>query len=263
MNKTELLGKLSQTPRGAFSLPGRWTSWSYAAPETSPLTQFLSLTEQAAAGSSSPLPATRTSSGAASGTRAAVPVFSPRIGCLPRTGGWMRTVPSAVHIACPPGCGLTTGTIWAPFWAWVSPGKRWGICWWGRRAVRPFCSGSWSTCSSPSAGSGGRQRVRVSPLAPADLTPPVRQVKQIRDTVATLGAGRGGRLPAFSISRSKMADLISSKKADAQWEGVRQAGPSGGRGGRTRLPGAGQMRAQHDIRSLQKGRIMIVIERYI
>lgn len=57
----------------------------------------------------------------------------------------------------------------------------------------------------------GRQRVRAVPMALDELVPPVRQVKTIRDTVATL------RLDAvassgFSLARSKMAGAVSSGK---------------------------------------------------
>ena len=108
----------------------------------------------------------------------------------------------------------------------------------------------------------GRQRVRVSPMAPADLTPPVRQVKQIRDTVATL------RLDAvaasgFSISRSKMADLISSKKLMLNGRECDKPDRPVGEGDVLVCRGLGKCVLSTISGPSKKGRIMIVIERYI
>lgn len=174
MNKTELLGKLSADPEERLLLARALDKLELCRTRNIPAhTQFLSLAEQAAAErliAASGHPAHLFWGGFGDAERKLC-VFLP---------DWMSPEDwrldtdcplSAVRIACPPGCGLTHRDYLGSILGWVSPGKRWGICWWGRRASGRSLRELEHVLLSQ-LDQVGRQRVRVSPMAPADLTPP-------------------------------------------------------------------------------------------
>ncbi|NCB63860.1 MAG: RNA-binding protein [Clostridia bacterium] len=108
----------------------------------------------------------------------------------------------------------------------------------------------------------GRQKVSVSPCALAVLTPPEKNVKLIRDTVATL------RLDAvassgFSLSRSKMADLISSKRLTLNGRECDKPDRAVAEGDVLACRGLGKCMVKEVGGQSKKGRIMLVLERYI
>ena len=108
----------------------------------------------------------------------------------------------------------------------------------------------------------GRQRVRAVPMARDELVPPVRQVKIIRDTVATL------RLDAvassgFSLARSKMADAISSGKVALNGRECVKPDRTVAEGDVITCRGLGKCVLKEVSGPSKKGRTMIVIERYV
>ena len=108
----------------------------------------------------------------------------------------------------------------------------------------------------------GRQRVRAVPMALDELVPPVRQVKAIRDTVATL------RLDAvassgFSLARSKMADAISSGKVALNGRECVKPDRTVAEGDVITCRGLGKCVLKEVSGPFKKGRTMIVIERYV
>ena len=108
----------------------------------------------------------------------------------------------------------------------------------------------------------GRQRVRAVPMALDELVPPVRQVKAIRDTVATL------RLDAvassgFSLARSKMADAISSGKVALNGRECVKPDRTVAEGDVITCRGLGKCVLKEVSGPSKKGRTMIVIERYV
>ena len=108
----------------------------------------------------------------------------------------------------------------------------------------------------------GRVRLRLAPVALERLSPPPVQGKLIRDTVSSL------RLDAvaasgFSISRSKMADLISSKKLMLNGRECDKPDRPVGEGDVLVCRGLGKCVLSTISGPSKKGRIMIVIERYI
>ena len=108
----------------------------------------------------------------------------------------------------------------------------------------------------------GRQRVKVSRLDPSDIVVPEKTVKLVRDTVATL------RLDAvaasgFSTSRSKMADLISSKKVQLNGREVEKPDRAVAQGDVLVCRGLGKCVLKEVSGTSKKGRIMIEIERYV
>lgn len=108
----------------------------------------------------------------------------------------------------------------------------------------------------------GRQRVKVSPLDPAALVVPERTVRLIRDTVATL------RLDAvaasgFSTSRSKMGDMISSKKVQLNGRECDKPDRAVAEGDTLVCRGLGKCVLKTVSGTSKKGRVMIEIERYV
>ena len=108
----------------------------------------------------------------------------------------------------------------------------------------------------------GRQRVKCAPCALEEMEVPEKQVKTIKDTVATL------RLDAvastgFSMSRSKMADLISSKKLTLNGRECDKPDRPVEEGDALACRGLGKCVLTQVIGTSKKGRIMIVMERYI
>ena len=253
MNKTELLGKLSADPEERLLLARALDKLELCRTRNIPAhTQFLSLAEQAAAErliAASGHPAHLFWGGFGDAERKLC-VFLP---------DWMSPEDwrldadcplSAVRIACPPGGGLTHRDYLGSILGLGITREKVGDL---RELEHVLLS---------QLDQVGRQRVRVSPMAPADLTPPVRQVKQIRDTVATL------RLDAvaasgFSMSRSKMADLISSKKLMLNGRECDKPDRPVGEGDVLVCRRLGKCVLSTVSGPSKKGRTMILIERYI
>ncbi len=108
----------------------------------------------------------------------------------------------------------------------------------------------------------GRQRVRVAPMAVEELTPPVLQVKVVRDTVATL------RLDAvasagFSLARSKMANHITSGKVALNGRECVKPDRTVAQGDVITCRGLGKCVLKEVSGRSKKGRTMIFMERYV
>lgn len=108
----------------------------------------------------------------------------------------------------------------------------------------------------------GRQKCKVAPCDLAALTPPEKTVRLIRDTVATL------RLDAvaasgFSTSRSKMGDMISSKKVQLNGRECDKPDRPVAQGDSLVCRGLGKCVLKEVSGTSKKGRIMIVLERYV
>ena len=108
----------------------------------------------------------------------------------------------------------------------------------------------------------GRQKVKAAPCPLEGLAVPEKQVKVVKDTVATL------RLDAvaatgFSFSRAKMADLISSKKLTLNGRECDKPDRAVAQGDILACRGLGKCVLTQVIGTSKKGRMMIVMERYI
>ena len=198
MNKTELLGKLSADPEERLLLARALDKLELCRTRNIPAhTQFLSLTEQAAAErliAASGHPAHFFWGGFGDAERKLC-VFLP---------DWMSPEDwrldadcplSAVRIACPPGCGLTHRDYLGSILGLGITREKVGDLLVGEEGCQAVLLRELEHVLLSQLDQVGRQRVRVSPMAPADLTPPVRQVKQIRDTVATLRTPKGDVVP--------------------------------------------------------------------
>ncbi len=110
--------------------------------------------------------------------------------------------------------------------------------------------------------SAGRVRLKVAPIELADLTPKAAEVKNVRDTVATL------RLDAvaatgFSLPRSKAADLISSGRIQLNHRECAKPDKTVAQGDVLTCRGLGKCVVKEAGKLSKKGRIMIELERYI
>lgn len=108
----------------------------------------------------------------------------------------------------------------------------------------------------------GRQKVSVAPCPLSNLSVPEKTVKLIRDTAATL------RLDAvassgFSLSRSKMADLITSKRLTLNGRECDKPDRAVAQGDVFTCRGLGKCVLKEVGGQSKKGRIMLVIERYM
>ena len=108
----------------------------------------------------------------------------------------------------------------------------------------------------------GRARVRVTPCSLGALQPPEQKTKTIRDTVATL------RLDAvaatgFSLSRSRMSALIASKKLTLNGRECDKSDHTVEEGDVLTCRGLGKCVLREVAGTSKKGRIMIVVERYL
>ena len=108
----------------------------------------------------------------------------------------------------------------------------------------------------------GRARVRVTPCSLGALQPPEQKTKTIRDTVATL------RLDAvaatgFSLSRSRMSALIASKKLTRIGRECDKSDHTVEEGDVLTCRGLGKCVLREVTGTSKKGRIMIVVERYL
>lgn len=108
----------------------------------------------------------------------------------------------------------------------------------------------------------GRYPVQCAPLALASVEAHPPQVKCIRDTVATL------RLDAvaasgFSLSRGKMADLITSGRVTLNHREVTKPDRAVTQGDVVTCKGLGKFMLKEVSGLSKKGRTMLMIERYV
>lgn len=108
----------------------------------------------------------------------------------------------------------------------------------------------------------GRIRLKIAPVGLDQLQPPPVQVKQIRDTVSSL------RLDAvaasgFSLSRGKAADLIASGRFQLNHRECVKPDRAVGEGDVITCRGLGKCVVKEVGGPSKKGRIMLVLERYV
>ena len=108
----------------------------------------------------------------------------------------------------------------------------------------------------------GRVRLRLAPVALERLSPPPVQGKLIRDTVSSL------RLDAvaasgFSLARSKAADLISSGRFQLNYRECVKPDRAVAQGDVISCRGLGKCVVQEVGGTSRKGRILLVLERYV
>ena len=108
----------------------------------------------------------------------------------------------------------------------------------------------------------GRVRLKVSPIPLDELSPPPVQVKTVRDTVSSL------RLDAvaasgFSLSRGKAADLIASGKFQLNHRECLKPDRPVAEGDVMSCRGLGKCVLKEVGGPSKKGRIMILLERYV
>jgi RNA-binding protein YlmH len=109
--------------------------------------------------------------------------------------------------------------------------------------------------------SAGRVKLKLTSISLAELAVPDQKAIQIRDTVATL------RLDAvvssaFSLSRSKAADLISSGRVQLNHRECDKPDRSVSQGDVLSCRGLGKSVLMEVLGQSKKGRIMILLERY-
>ena len=108
----------------------------------------------------------------------------------------------------------------------------------------------------------GRARLRVEEIPLEGVEPPEKQVKVVRDTVNSL------RLDAvmssgFSLARSKAAGLISTGRVELNHRPCIKADRTVGEGDVMTCRGLGKCILKEVSGLSKKGRIMIVLERYL
>lgn len=110
--------------------------------------------------------------------------------------------------------------------------------------------------------SAGRTRLRLRPLPLSELCVPPPKTKQIRDTVASprLDAVVSG---GFGISRAKAAELIGAGKAELNYALCQKPDRAVAEGDVISVRGLGKLRLSALGGVSRKGRLGIVIERYI
>lgn len=110
--------------------------------------------------------------------------------------------------------------------------------------------------------SAGRHKLSVSPCNLSDLTPKPPQIKTIRDTVATLRLD-GVLASGFSLSRSKAAALVSAGRVAVNHIECTKSDKQISQGDILTARGLGKCLVREVLGASKKGRIMIVLERYI
>lgn len=110
--------------------------------------------------------------------------------------------------------------------------------------------------------SAGRHKLSVSPCNLSDLNPKPPQIKTIRDTVATLRLD-GVLASGFSLSRSKAAALVSSGRVSVNHMECQKTDKPIAQGDVLTARGLGKCLVKEVLGESKKGRIMIVLERYI
>ena len=121
-------------------------------------------------------------------------------------------------------------------------------------SVTDFLLNSWS--------SAGRAKLAVREIAPRDLHIPVQKTEQVRDTVAAL------RLDAvassgFRMSRGKAADLVAAGRVQVNWLECTKPDRLLAEGDTVSARGVGKFKLTQVGGTTKKGRISILLERYV
>ena len=110
--------------------------------------------------------------------------------------------------------------------------------------------------------SAGRAKLTVTEIDPAHLHIPVQRTEQVRDTVAAL------RLDAvassgFQMARGKAAALIESGRVQVNWQECVKPDRLLAEGDTVSARGVGKFRLTEVGGLTKKGRISILLERYV
>lgn len=104
--------------------------------------------------------------------------------------------------------------------------------------------------------------VKVKPLDLADIVPKEEKTKQIRTTVASLRLDAIGA-SGFGISRSKMAAAIDAERVQVNWQRAKGPAQTVQAGDIISFRGRGRMTVVEITGTSRKGRIGVLLERYI
>ena len=121
-------------------------------------------------------------------------------------------------------------------------------------SVTEYLIGSWN--------SAGRAKLSVREMLPRDLHIPVQKTEQIRDTVATLrldAVASGG----FRMSRGKAAELIAAGRVQVNWLECTKPDRMLAEGDTVSARGVGKFRLAQVGGTTKKGRIAILLERFV
>ena len=121
-------------------------------------------------------------------------------------------------------------------------------------SVTDFLLNSWS--------SAGRAKLTVREIAPRDLHIPVQKTEQVRDTVAAL------RLDAvassgFRMSRGKASELVAAGRVQVNWLECTKPDRLLSEGDTVSARGVGKFKLTQVGGTTKKGRISILLERYV
>lgn len=108
----------------------------------------------------------------------------------------------------------------------------------------------------------GRTALKVQEIGPEELTVPVQQVKELRDTVSSL------RLDSvlavgFSTSRGKAAEAVETGRVQVNWTVCQKPDKQVAEGDVISVRRAGKCRLTTVGNMTKKGRIFITVERYL
>ena len=110
--------------------------------------------------------------------------------------------------------------------------------------------------------SAGRWKLSTSPCALSDLNPKPPEIRTIRDTVATLRLD-GVLATGFSLSRTKAAALVSSGKVSVNHRECAKGDKQVAEGDVITCRGLGKCVVKEVLGQSKKGRMMLILERYI
>lgn len=108
----------------------------------------------------------------------------------------------------------------------------------------------------------GRARLKVSPLALEDLEPPEQRRETVRDTVSSLRLDAVAA-SAFKLSRGKAAELIAAGRLSLNYRECTKPDRAVTAGDVISCRGLGKCAVKEVPGLSKKGRIMIVLERYV
>lgn len=110
--------------------------------------------------------------------------------------------------------------------------------------------------------SAGRAKLRVEEVPLAHLHIPVQEVRRIRDTVSSLRLDAVAAV-GFSLSRSKMADLVRAGRVTVNWQATERTDQAVQEGDVISCRGLGRCRVAEIGGLSRKGRINLTMERYL
>ncbi len=130
----------------------------------------------------------------------------------------------------------------------------------GEAAV--VAAGEAAACIRSSLRQVGPFEVTVAEMGPEEFTPPPARTKEIRGTVASLRLDAVASL-GYSVSRTRIAAVIKAEQVKVNWQPVKSPAAAVKEGDIISIAGRGRLEVERVGQVSRKGRLHLVVKKYL